>query len=74
MKLYTKTVCPRSLWIKSEVQRSGNEVEIVNIDHDAAARERLVQAGIMTVPVLESDGEFWIRTEDIMEKLGVADR
>ena len=73
-ELYTKTVCPRCLWIKSEVQRSGKEVEIVNIDHDAAARERLVQAGIMTVPVLESDGEFWIRTEDIMEKLGVADR
>lgn len=72
MKLYTKTVCPRCLWIKSEAQRSGKEVEIVNIDHDEAARERLLRAGIMTVPVLEAGGEFWIDTEDMMEKLGVA--
>lgn len=72
MKLYTKTVCPRCLWIKSEAQRSGKEVEIVNIDHDEAARERLLRAGIMTVPVLEAGGEFWIDTADMMEKLGVA--
>jgi Glutaredoxin and related proteins len=72
MKLYTKTVCPRCLWIKSEAQRSGKQVDIVNIDHDEAARERLVQAGIKSVPVLEADGRFWIDIEDMMEKLGVA--
>lgn len=71
MILYTKTVCPRCIWIKSEAQRSGKEVEIVNIDHDEAARERLMSAGIMSVPVLEADGEFWMRAEDMMEKLGV---
>jgi glutaredoxin len=71
MKLYTKTVCPKCLWIKSEAQRSGKEVEIVNIDHDEAAKERLLRAGIMTVPVLEAGGEFWIETVDMMEKLGV---
>jgi glutaredoxin len=71
MKLYTKTVCPRCLWIKSEAQRSGKKVEIINIDHDEAARERLVKAGILSVPVLEADGEFWIHTEDMMERLGV---
>ena len=74
MKLYTKTVCPRCLWIKSEAQRSGKEVEIINIDHDEAARERLLSAGIMTVPVLETDGRFWINPEDILGKLGVANR
>ena len=72
MKLYTKTVCPRCLWIKSEAQRSGKQVDIVNIDHDEAARERLVQAGIKSVPVLEAGGRFWTDTEDMMEKLGVA--
>ena len=72
MKLYTKTVCPRCLWIKSEAQRSGKQVDIVNIDHDEAARERLVQAGVKSVPVLEADGRFWTDTEDMMEKLGVA--
>jgi len=70
--LYTKTVCPRCMWIKSEAQRSGKEVKIVNIDHDEAARERLISAGIRSVPVLEADGEFWNKPEDMMEKLGVA--
>jgi len=72
MKLYTKSVCPKCLWIKSEAQRAGKQVEIVNIDQDEAARERLIQAGIMTVPVLEYGGEFRIRAEDILEELGVA--
>ena len=74
MKLYTKTVCPRCLLIKSEVQRSGKGVEIINIDHDETARERLLSAGIMTVPVLETDGRCWINPEDILGKLGVANR
>lgn len=72
MKLYTKTVCPRCLWILSEVRRSGKQVDIVNIDHDDAARERLVTAGMKSVPVLEADGEFWVRPDDMLAKLGVA--
>lgn len=73
MKLYTRTVCPRCLWIKSEAQRSGKEVEIVNIDHDEAARERLISAGIMTVPVLEAGGELWTDTEEMLAMLGGGD-
>ncbi|GFR39295.1 hypothetical protein PRECH8_25910 [Insulibacter thermoxylanivorax] len=74
MKLYTKTVCPRCMWIKSEAQRSGKELDIINIDHDEAARERLIRAGLMTVPVLEISGEFWISSEEILEKLGIENR
>lgn len=58
MKLYTKTVCPKCIWIKSEAQRAGREVEVMNIDRDEAARERLVLAGISSVPALEADGRF----------------
>jgi len=74
MRLYTRTVCPKCIWIKSEAQRSGKDVEIVNIDHDVAARERLIGAGIMTVPALEEGGAFWTNPEEMLERLGGADR
>jgi len=70
MKLYTKTVCPKCMWIKSELQRSGLEANIVNIDHDEASRERLIEAGLMSVPVLEVDGKFIVDPEEMMEQLG----
>lgn len=69
MKLYTKTVCPKCMWIKSEVQRSGADAEIVNIDHDESARERLISAGIMAVPVLEVDGRLIVNPEEMMKEM-----
>jgi glutaredoxin len=70
MKLYTKTVCPKCMWIKSELQRSGLEANIVNIDHDEESRERLIEAGLMSVPVLEVDGKFIVDPEEMMQQLG----
>jgi glutaredoxin len=58
------------MWIKSELLRSGKEVEIINIEQDEAARARLAEAGILTVPVLEVDGELLIHAEDMMAKIG----
>ncbi|RKN86205.1 glutaredoxin family protein [Paenibacillus ginsengarvi] len=69
MKLYTKTVCPKCLWIKSELQRSGLEVEIINIDHNEEARNMLVEAGVMSVPVLEKDGAFIFDTNEMVKQL-----
>ncbi|UZN00624.1 glutaredoxin [Lysinibacillus sp. MHQ-1] len=45
MKLYTKTICPKCLWVKSELQRAGLEAEIVNIDHDEQAKQTIIDAG-----------------------------
>jgi glutaredoxin-like protein NrdH len=69
MKLYTKTVCPKCMWIKSEIQRSGADAEIVNVDHDEAAKERLIAAGIMAVPVLEVDGRLIVDPEEMMREM-----
>jgi glutaredoxin-like protein NrdH len=69
MKLYTKTVCPKCMWIKSEIQRSGADAEIVNVDHDEAARERLIEAGVMAVPVLEVDGRLIVDPEEMMREM-----
>lgn len=74
MKLYTKTVCPKCLWVKSELQRAGKDVDVINIDHDEAARERLIAAGLMSLPVLEIDGQFVSEAEHILEKAGCQER
>jgi len=69
MKLYTKTVCPKCMWIKSELQRAGLEANIVNVDHDEAAKERLLEAGVMSVPVLEVEGRFILDPEEMMKQM-----
>lgn len=69
MKLYTRTVCPKCMWIKSELQRAGAEVEIINVDHDEKAFERLVEAGAKSVPVLEVDGAFIFDTNEMVQVL-----
>jgi len=69
MKLYTKTVCPKCMWIKSELQRAGLEANIVNVDHDEAARELLLEAGVMSVPVLEVEGKFILDPEEMMKQM-----
>lgn len=69
MKLYTRTVCPKCLWIKSELQRASLEAEIVNIDHDEEARERLAAAGIMSVPAMEIDGTMLVDPDEMVRQL-----
>lgn len=69
MKLYTRTVCPKCMWIKSELQRAGAEVEIINVDHDEKAFERLVEAGARAVPVLEVNGAFIFDTNEMVQVL-----
>ncbi|KGR92337.1 glutaredoxin [Ureibacillus massiliensis 4400831 = CIP 108448 = CCUG 49529] len=58
MKLYTKTICPKCMYVKSEFQRAGIHVEIINIDHDEKAKQKIVQAGFLTVPVLDYNGQL----------------
>ncbi|XID94568.1 glutaredoxin family protein [Paenibacillaceae bacterium WGS1546] len=69
MKLYTRTVCPKCMWIKSELQRAGLEVETINVDHDAEAFDRLAAAGAMSVPVMEIEGEFIFDTNEMVKQL-----
>jgi hypothetical protein len=62
------------MWIKSEIARSGLAVEIVNIDHDEEARERLLEAGVTSLPVMEAGGEFIFDTSEmvkLMEQVNV---
>ena len=69
MKLYTKTICPKCLWVKSELQQAGLEVEVINIDHDEQAKETILNAGFLTVPVLEVEGQFIGDVKEIVSQI-----
>ncbi len=69
MKLYTKTICPKCLWIKSELQQNGMEAEIINIDHNEEEKQKIVEAGFLSVPVLEADGEFLSDVKEIISRI-----
>ncbi len=69
MKLYTKTICPKCLWVKSELQRAGLEAEIVNIDHDEQAKQTIIDAGFLSVPVLEMNETFIGDVQEIVSQI-----
>lgn len=58
LKLYTKNVCPKCMYVKSEIERLGVDVEIINIDKVPEAKELVIETGFMAVPLLECNG-FW---------------
>lgn len=67
MKLYTKTICPKCLWVKSEFAARGIELEEVNIDQQEEARAFLQQQGILAVPVLQTEQALYVTTPDILQ-------
>lgn len=69
MKLYTKTVCPKCLWVKSELSQVGIDAELINIDQNAEAYEKITSAGFASVPILEWNGELIGDVPQILAKI-----
>lgn len=69
MKLYTKTVCPKCLWVKSELAQVGLEAEFINLDQDGVAFEKITSAGFTSVPILELDGELISDVPQILARI-----
>lgn len=69
MKLYTKTICPKCLWVKSELQRVGLEAAIINIDKDEQAKQTLIDAGFLCVPVLDFNGKLISDVKEIISQI-----
>lgn len=69
MKLYTKTICPKCLWVKSELQRVGLEAEVINIDQDKQAMQMLIEAGFLTVPVFELEGKLISDVKEVVSQI-----
>jgi hypothetical protein len=57
------------MWIKSEIARSDLAIEIVNIDLDEDARERLTEAGVTSVPALEAENAYIVDPNEMMKQL-----
>lgn len=69
MKLFTKTICPTCIWIKSEIQRAGIKVDVLNIDQNDQAKQMVLHAGFLSVPVLEVDGKFTSDAKEIISQI-----
>jgi len=69
MILYTKTVCPKCMLIKSTLDATGLECDVVNIDENEEAKDLIVSKGFMSVPIIEVDGEFHGEIHQIQAKI-----
>lgn len=58
LKLYTRTVCPKCFGVKAAIEENNLNVEFINIDHDAAALQKIQNNNISSVPVLEVNCEL----------------
>lgn len=65
--VYSKTVCPKCMFVESSLGRKNILYTKVNLDHDEVARDRLVSLGLMSLPVIEVNGEIISSHGEIME-------
>lgn len=67
--LYGKTVCPKCMFAENEL--NVNEITYIkkNIDTDEEAKEKLIDLGLMGLPVLEVNGEITSNYTEIMKKI-----
>ena len=57
------------MWVKSELQRAGLEVEMINIDHNEEAKQKVLNNGFLSVPVLEFEGKLLGDVKEIISKI-----
>lgn len=63
MKLFTKTICPKCMLVKTILESEDIDYEAVNIDKDDASREVLLEQGISSVPVILYKDKFYTGSE-----------
>lgn len=51
--LYTGTMCPKCMFIKSRLVDKLISYETINIDHNDEARESLREQGFQSLPILQ---------------------
>lgn len=57
--LYTRTVCPKCMLVKTLLDNAEVPYEIVNLDHDEKAEEKLKEKGFMGLPIALHNGEYY---------------
>ena len=66
MILYTKTICPKCLSIKSMLKNSGIEFQEINVDEDPSVAEMLREKGFMAAPIMYHEENFVLSVAEMM--------
>lgn len=67
--LFTKKICPKCMYVKSELQKHEVKFETINLDEDEKAKNEIIAKGILSAPVLKVGGEFIYDVNKIMDML-----
>ncbi len=59
IKLYSKTVCPKCMLVKSLFNNNEIEYETINIENDTEAKQKILDEGFMAVPIVEYNDKFY---------------
>lgn len=59
MIIYTRTVCPKCSLVKTLLDASNIEYEVVNLDNNIQAEEELKEKGFMSLPIVLDEGEYY---------------
>lgn len=66
LTIYSKTICPKCIYVKRELKSKGIDFEEINIDHDEAALELLQSKNLQGLPVVKIDNNFTNNHGEIM--------
>ena len=59
MILYTRTVCPKCMLVKTLLDGAEVPYATVNLDFDEKAESELKEKGFMGLPIALDDGEYY---------------
>lgn len=72
LKLYTKTVCPKCVVAKAMLNGNEIEFEVINVEQDEEARNKLKDLGFMSVPIAELNDKYYTlpnQSEELLDDL-----
>lgn len=65
--VYGKTICPKCMLVENMLDRKEVLYMKINLDENEEARNRLLDLGLMSLPVIEVNGEIISNHGEIME-------
>lgn len=70
IKLYTRTVCPKCVLVKSVLESREIEYEVLNTDENKEAREEIIAQGFMSAPILKVGDTYYNGIPEIQKVIG----
>lgn len=69
MKLYTKTICPKCMLVKSLLEEANVQYTAINTDENEEEREMLIEKGFMAAPILFNENKFFATVSEIQQEI-----